>query len=173
MPRIAEKTNDAAGYIIMAGSARAPHELIPEQYEYLSRLDGKISEDEKAAIESATEDAGKIANIDDYGRQDIFMGMYKAYIKDLLSYDPIATAKSIEQPVLVLQGGRDYQVTMTDYNMWHDAFGDKANWTFNLYSALNHLMMAGEGEPNNAEYSIAGHVNEGLIEDIAEFVKGQ
>ena len=171
MPRIAGNTPDAAGYIIMAGSARAPHELIPGQYEYLFGLDGVTSDDEKAALDAVNEDAEKIKNIGDYKRTDTFMGMYKAYIEDLLSYDPIETAQSIEKPVLVLQGERDYQVTMTDYNMWHDAFGEKANWSFITYPALNHLMIAGEGPPNNTEYSITGHVDEGLIEDIAAFVK--
>ena len=171
MPRIAENAADAAGYIIMAGSARAPHELIPGQYEYLFGLDGEVGSDEQAALDLANADYEKIENIDDYNREDIFMGMYKAYIKDLISYDPIETAKSIEKPVLVLQGERDYQVTMDDYNMWHDAFGQAANWTFKLYPQLNHLMMPGEGPANNAEYSVPGHVDESLIADIADFVK--
>ncbi len=170
LPRIAENSPFAAGYIMMAGSVRAPHELIPEQYEYLFNLDGTVSEQEKATLDKVHSDVNKIENIDDYDETEIFMGTYKAYIQDLLAYNPVEKAKSITQPMLVLQGERDYQVTMTEYNMWHDAFGDSANWTFNLYPKLNHLMMAGEGAPSNADYSKTGTVDEKVIADIAEFV---
>jgi dienelactone hydrolase len=170
LPRIAEGTENAAGYIMMAGSARAPHEMIPEQYEYLFNLDGEISDQEQATLDEVYAVVEKIENIDDYEETEIFMGMYKAYIKDLLSYDPIETAKAIEKPVLVLQGERDYQVTMTDYNMWLEAFGTSDNWTFNLYPKLNHLMMAGEGVPSNADYSVTSTVDNKVIDDIAEFM---
>lgn len=171
MPRIAEDSNEAAGFIIMAGSARSVHEMIPEQYDYLFNLDGTITDDEQELLDAVKADVEKIQNIDDYGDSEIFMGMYKAYIKDAISYKPVEVASTIERTVLVLQGERDYQVTMKDYNMWHDAYGEKDNWSFITYEKLNHLMIAGEGVPNNVEYSLAGSVEQKVIDDIAEFVK--
>ncbi len=170
IPRIAQDTPSAAGYIIMAGSVRPVYEVIPEQYEYLFNLDGNIDSDEKAALNNIQQEYEKIQNIKDYQSTDIFMGMYKAYIEDMMNYDPIETAHSIQKPVLVLQGERDYQVTLTEYDMWRDAFEQKDNWQFHLYPALNHLMIAGEGAPNNAEYSVKGQVDQTLIDDIADFV---
>lgn len=170
MPRIAQNTKFAAGYIIMAGSARAPHELIPIQYEYLLGLDGDISDEDRKTLDALAAEAQKILNIDDYEETEAFMGMYKTYIQDLLSYDPIETATSIDAPVLVLQGERDYQVTMIDYNMWLNAFGDNDSWSFKLYPKLNHLMMPGEGAPNNVEYSIISNVDEKVIEDLVDFI---
>lgn len=170
MPRIAENTEEAAGYILMAGSIRAPHELIPLQYEYLLGLDGDISDEDQATLDAIDTETQKILNIDDYDETQAFMGMYKAYIQDLLSYDPIDIASSIKKPVLVLQGERDYQVTMIDYNMWYNAFIESDNWTFNLYPKLNHLMMPGEGVPSNADYSVSGSVDESVIKDIASFI---
>jgi dienelactone hydrolase len=171
MPRIAKDSKEAAGFIIMAGTVRPAHVLIPEQYDYLFNLDGTVTDDEQKMLDYVKAEVDKIQNIDDYGDSEIFMGMYKAYVKDMISYDPIEVASTIERPVLVLQGERDYQVTMKDYNMWHDAYGDKDNWTFITYEKLNHLMIAGEGVPNNAEYSIEGSVDSKVINDIAEFVK--
>ena len=170
IPRIAIYTPNAAGYIIMAGSVSPVYELIPKQYEYLFNLDGKISDAEQASIDKVYEDYEKIKNIEDYDKADVFMGMYKAYIEDMKAYDPIGAANEIIKPVLVLQGERDYQVPLTEYNMWINAFEDSPNWKFNLYPKLNHLMMAGEGPANNAEYSIQSHVDETLISDIAEFI---
>ncbi len=170
MPRIAENAEGAAGYILMAGSARAPHTMIPEQYEYLLGLDGEISDNDKATLDALDAETQKILNIDDYDEAQAFMGMPKAYIQDLIAYDPIETASSIEKPVLVLQGERDYQVTMTDYNMWLDAYGNSDNWSFKLYPMLNHIMMSGEGAPSNADYSVTGNVDESVIEDIASFI---
>ena len=170
IPRIAQDTPSAAGYIIMAGSVRPVYELIPEQYEYLFNLDGNIDSDEKAALDKVQQDYENIQNIKDYESTDIFMGMYKAYIQDMMAYDPIETAQSIQKPVLVLQGGRDYQVTEVEYDMWRGAFEQKDNWQFKLYPSLNHLMIAGEGVPNNAEYSIQGQVDQTLIADIADFI---
>lgn len=171
MPRIAKDSSEAAGFILMAGSARGMHIVIPEQYDYLLNLDGKITDEEQAILDATDKEVEKIKNIDDYDDTEIFMGAYKAYMKDMISYDPIDVASLIDKPVLVLQGERDYQVTMDDYNMWNDAYGDKENWTFVTYPKLNHLMIAGEGVPNNHEYSIAGNVEQKVIEDIAEFIK--
>jgi hypothetical protein len=58
-------------------------------------------------------------------------------------YDPIATAKSITHPMLVLQARRDYQVTNDDFQLWKQL--DKSGRvTYKEYAGLNHLMMTCE-----------------------------
>ncbi len=41
---------------------------------------------------------------------------------------------------------------------------------FAFYPALNHLMIAGAGAPEPAEYAVAGQVDTGVVEDITAFV---
>ncbi|MEV7937761.1 hypothetical protein AB0O82_16665 [Kitasatospora sp. NPDC088264] len=41
-------------------------------------------------------------------------GLSAAYWLDLRAYDPVATATALARPMLILQGGRDYQVTVAD-----------------------------------------------------------
>ncbi|MEV7924048.1 hypothetical protein [Kitasatospora sp. NPDC088779] len=41
-------------------------------------------------------------------------GLSAAYWLDLRAYDPVATATALAGPMLILQGGRDYQVTVAD-----------------------------------------------------------
>ena len=49
-------------------------------------------------------------------------------------------------PMLILQGERDYQVTMADLHGWRDALSDRTDVTIKSYPALNHLFIAGEGK---------------------------
>lgn len=168
IPLMASQTK-AAGYVIMAGSVDSIHELIPQQYSYLFNQDGQITEQEQEQLDAVVEEMAKVNNLDAYPEDEVIFGAYKAYWAYMLTYDPLELAKAIEEPVLVLQGKRDYQVTMTQYEKWQSV-GDE-NWTFKTYDDLNHLMMPGEGPANNAEYTTLNHVSEILIKDIANWVK--
>ena len=50
-------------------------------------------------------------------------GIPSAYWLDLRDYDPVAEAKKLAMPMLILQGERDYQVPMADFNMWKAGLG--------------------------------------------------
>jgi len=72
--------------------------------------------------------------------------------------------------VLVLQGGRDYQVTVDDFAQWKNALTGRPNAQLRLYPALNHLFLAGTGKSLPAEYSVPGHVPVDVIDDIARWI---
>ncbi|MFD2673267.1 alpha/beta hydrolase family protein [Marinicrinis sediminis] len=171
MPRIAEDSREAAGFIIMAGPARGHHELIPEQVEYLVGLDGEVDETDQAQIEAVNKEIAKLDEIDTLAPTEKILGMYKTYVQDLIAYDPVEKASSITKPVLLLQGERDYQVTMEDYQQWYEAFSSKRNWTFQLYPKLNHLMMPGEGKPTNQEYTQVNSVDAQVMTDVAAWIQ--
>ncbi len=92
------------------------------------------------------------------------------YWLDLRQHDPLVAAKTLKQPLLILQGGRDYQVTEADFNGWKTALGSQPGVTFKLYPKLNHLFMAGEGKSTPAEYEKPGHVDESVVADIAAWI---
>jgi hypothetical protein len=73
--------------------------------------------------------------------------------------------------MLILQGERDFQVTMTDFNLWKAGLAKNPAVVFKSYPALNHLFVAGTGKGSTAEYAKPGHVAPEVIEDIAAFVK--
>ena len=73
--------------------------------------------------------------------------------------------------MLILQGERDYQVTMTDFALWKAAVGNSKGVVMKSYPALNHLFVAGEGKSLPAEYNKPGHVAPAVIDDIAKFIK--
>ncbi|MCH4886679.1 DUF3887 domain-containing protein [Acidaminobacter sp. JC074] len=171
IPLIAEKTN-AKGYIIAAGNVRALHEMMLEQVTYILNIDDVITEDEKAYIDTFETDVEKVRNLDEMKEDEAVLGAYKAYWAFLEAYKPLEVAMAIDARVLVLQGERDYQVTIEDYKLWLNQFSSDDKWTFNLYPTLNHLLMPGEGKATNEEYKKQNHVSENLIEDIANWIKG-
>jgi len=76
----------------------------------------------------------------------------------------------LEMPVLVLQGGRDYQVTLADFALWEAALKSKPTACLKVYPKLDHLLRAGEGMSAPSSYAVPGRVDEALIADVAGFV---
>ena len=73
----------------------------------------------------------------------------------------------------MIQGERDYQVTMTDFNLWKQNLGANPKNKFISYPSLNHMLMKGEGKSIPAEYEKQGNVDEQVIKDIADWIKSQ
>lgn len=73
--------------------------------------------------------------------------------------------------MLVLQGGRDYQVTVEqDFAGWKRGLAGKKNATLRVFDGLNHLFVAGEGPSRPAEYEKTGHVDAAVVTAIADWV---
>ena len=85
------------------------------------------------------------------------MGLPLAYLLDLKGYDPLAAAKRLTIPMLFLQGSRDFQVTMKDFDLWKSALGGRSNVAFIRYPSLNHLFHRGRrwGKSMPAEYRVS------------------
>ena len=81
-------------------------------------------------------------------------------------------AQSIQKPLLVLQGESDYQVPMRDFNAIKGALFENENATFISYSGLGHLMSQAGSPPSPDDYYEALNVDQQVIDDISEFVKG-
>jgi fermentation-respiration switch protein FrsA (DUF1100 family) len=99
------------------------------------------------------------------------MGAPAGYWKDLNAYKPVTVAATLTVPILVLQGERDYQVTMRDFDGWREGLKGRPRVTFKSYGDLNHAFMTGTGKSSPAEYQNPGKVAEIVIVDIAAWVK--
>ncbi|HEY3837195.1 MAG TPA: prolyl oligopeptidase family serine peptidase [Bryobacteraceae bacterium] len=160
MPRIMARDRKLAGVIVMAGNVRPLEQLIVEQSEYLLSLAGGGTAEDRKKLEEIRKDPWSIAG-----------KLPASYREDLKGYNPAQEAKKIDMPMLILQGERDYQVTMKDFALWHAALDGRANVSFHSYPRLNHLFVAGEGKSTPQEYDRRGHVAREVIEDIASWIE--
>ncbi|MGB9605545.1 MAG: alpha/beta fold hydrolase [Bryobacteraceae bacterium] len=173
MPRIVGEAPWVAGVIVMAGNSRPLATLIIEQAEYLASLD-PANEVARQQAEKFREIAKLIRAVEEGKSQErSVMGMPAAYIRDLKGYDPAAEMRKLRVPALFLQGERDYQVRMTDFERWKQALKGRPNVTFKSYPRLNHLFAAGEGKSTPAEYQKPGHVDQQVVEDIAAWIRSR
>ncbi len=169
---LGEKPVKAAGYIMMAASPRPLDELMREQYDYLYSLKPEITEEEQAQKDAVFEELDRLQELDSLTEDDQVLGVYSAYWKWLDAYDILDCAQKISEPVLLLQGEEDYQVTMEDFAIWQDALGDMENWQMISYPGLTHTFVSGLKSEGADVYNRAEKVQENVIGDIAAFVKG-
>ncbi len=92
------------------------------------------------------------------------------YWLELRGYHPAEAAKTLTQPLLILQGGRDYQVTKIDYDGWVKALSGRRNVTFKLYPGAQPPVHAGHGQEHPAGYAVRGPIPEQVIDDLAAWI---
>ena len=171
-PRIGVEDSRTAGLVIMAGTTRPLPELMIEQAEYIASLSSD-SVTAGAFLEDLRQQADRIMDPDlplDTPASQL-LGASAAYWKDLNGYEPAEVARSLEIPMLILQGERDYQVTLRDLDGWREAVGNRSDVTLKSYPLLNHLFISGEGQNTPSEYQREGNVSDSVIGDIADWVK--
>ena len=171
-PLIAKEVNPD-GIILMAGNARSLEDLMLEQYTYLSSLDTLTKDMEKELVKLAAQTliVKNPKALKEAKAEDLPLNLTSYYWQSLKAYDQVAVAKKLKQPILVLQGERDYQVTLKDFNIWKEALGTNPKNTFISYPALNHLFMKGDGRSVPAEYERQGNMDEKVLTDITEWIK--
>jgi hypothetical protein len=174
IPRIAERAGTSVhGYVILAGSTRDVATMMLEQMKYIGGLDGRVAPEEtkmEADVAAAKKRIDALVGGAAPKPGEIVLGAGPAYWLDLAKYDVLASAKAMTAPVLVAQGGRDYQVTSVDFDRWKGAFAGKSNVTLRPYPALNHILASGEGKSSPEEYERRTPVDATLVGDVATFV---
>lgn len=163
-PEIAERS-EADGIIMLAAPARPLEELMIDQLRYL-RSRGMPVED------SQIETLIKLKN-NELSPETFVLGAPASYYYDLRNRVPIDLVKKIDKPVLLIHGGRDYQVTRKDYDIWRSELEGLENVTLLLFEDLNHLMISGHGFSYPMEYLKVGHVDQKVIETIVDWIVSQ
>lgn len=170
---VATNAKNISGVVLMAGTARQLEDVVIEQYTYILGLDGYSKEDslELKDIEKKVATVKNPELLKKASATELPLDMPSEYWQSIKS---IVTTKSViklKQPVLVMQGGRDYQVTEQDFNLWKTNLSPQAKNKFLFYDNLNHLFMSGKGKAKPAEYEKPGNVEEQVILDLAKWIK--
>jgi fermentation-respiration switch protein FrsA (DUF1100 family) len=179
MPRIAKLANNATGFILLAGNARPMEALIKEQLQYMYENFGNTNSWEtRQKLNTELERCDKITSRNytaDTPSDSLPLNVPAKYWLDLVDYHPADEFADETRPILFIQGGRDYQVTKTDLEIWRDKLthnkqgGDNA--TFVLFEDLNHLMQSGSGIPSPADYGEKKNVDVRVINEIIKFIR--
>ncbi len=174
-PRIGRADLQVAGLVILAGATRPLEDVMVEQTRYLLSLKGKPSAADEAKLAELRSSAAKVKKLaaSDASSSAVLLGAPPAYWLDLRQHEPMAIAKGLKQPLFILHGERDYQVTQVDFDRWKASLSAQPKVTFKLYPKLNHLFIAGDGKSTPDEYEEPGHVAETVVADIAEWVKSR
>jgi dienelactone hydrolase len=171
-PRIGKAAPKVRGLILMAGATRPIEDLIVEQTKYIFSLGGEISASDQKKLSDLETKVAEIKKLTpaDANSSKFILNAPAAYWLDLRAHDPVADANTLKKPLLILQGGRDYQVTPAQLEDWKKGLEGSANVTFKLYPELNHLFISGKGKSSPGEYEKGGYIAEEVVSDIAGWI---
>lgn len=173
-PRIAQIDTELAGLIVLAGATVPLHRALVRQYRYFASLQPGGDVDADPAVQEATRQAALIDSPEFSATApagEVPPGAPAAYWLQLRDLDPVATAARLDKPMLILQGGRDYQVTVDDDLIrWRNGLGDRDDVTIRVYDSDNHQFFSGSGPSTPMEYIPTQHVDPAVIADIAHWV---
>ncbi len=170
--QIAGEDKELAGIVIMAATPRDLMDVIVEQLTYLSELPGPGQEGNAKEL-ARLRDA--IAMVKSGASPSVvkMLGVRASYWNEVTDFG----RKSLKQlpelycRVLVLGGGRDYQATRVDFDLYGEALKGHKDAELKWYPDVNHLFIQGKGKATPAEYNQAGHVEKQVIQDLADWMK--
>jgi dienelactone hydrolase len=171
-PRIASAEPSIAGLVMLAGDTQPMQQSAVRVARYLASLNSDPAME--ASVEALTRQAALVDSPDlspSTPANILPFGYSGAYWLDLRGYDPVATAAALDKPMLILQGGRDFQVTVADdLSRWQTGLEHRPEVTIRVYEADNHLFFSGTGLSTPAEYEPAQHVDPSVVGDIAKWL---
>jgi len=173
-PRVAAAESSVAGLVIMAGGTQPMPWAAVRQVRYIASLDPETAAASEPTIEAMTRQARTVDSPDlspSTPDSELPFGVPAPYWLDLRGYDPAAAAAALDKPILIVQGGRDYQVTIAhDLAAWQAALGGRPGVTIRVYDADNHLFLPGSGPSTPAEYETPQHMDPAVVNDVADWL---
>jgi dienelactone hydrolase len=177
LPRIASGVVSVAGLIVLAGGAQPMHHSMMRQIRYLASLRAGADVENDPTVQAITRqvellDSPAFSAVTP--TYELPFDVPAPYWLDARDYDPVATAAGLNMPMLILQGGRDYQVTVDDdLKRWQERLAQRRDIIFRVYPADNHLFFPGDGASSPDEYVPPQHVDQRVIADISTWISSQ
>lgn len=163
------------GVISLAGNYSNVVDLMAYQFEYLKQFlpDSASKQAYDVLIKKAEYMKLNISSTQ-INKDSMIPGLTMAYVKDMMTNGPEKLHVVLhKKPALFIQGERDYQVPMSEFELWKKAMQKSCCSTFISYPKLNHLLMEGEGISKPTEYNKPNNVPEYVVDEIATWVKKQ
>lgn len=148
-PMIAGSDSQIAAIVLLAGPAKRGDAIIA--YQVNQSLDATLTEEAKAKARAEQQEAMQKAIAGDASAPEVLRSPWMRYF---LAYDPLPAIRKVRQPILILQGALDQQITADQADMLAKAAREAGNRdvTPRVFPGLNHLFLpAKTGAPS--EYS--------------------
>lgn len=176
-PRIVCESDIFAGLILMAGSPRRLEAIsLSQNEEALAQMDEATRAQVLPQIESLKALYASIDTMTDEVAQEtpLMPGLMAYYLKEWGAKPADSYLSSLMQPILVMQGDKDFQVSIDkDFDEYKRILDGHKNARFKLYSNLNHLFMPWQGKTIKdglAEYQAENHLSDEVAENVIAFI---
>lgn len=174
-PRIGQRDPQLAGLILLAAPARPLLEVSAQQVREQGERNRETAAQIAASEQAIAAERQLLAMADPrHPPQGSFGGASQGYWLSLHGVHQVDAAKDLAMPMLILQGGSDFQISPTlDFARWQQALAGRPHTDFHLYPGLSHLFMPAGKTGTVADYQVPAHVDAQVIGDIAAWVKAQ
>jgi uncharacterized protein len=174
-PRIGQRDPQLAGVIMMAAPTSFGLDTIIKQMRYQASLRGVPAAQIDRQLAPLLKQRDILAHADPaHPPAGDFFHAPASYWLSACDYDPVATARHLHEPMLLLQGAADVQVfPQQDFAAWQAAFAHDPRVTLIEYPELGHRFMPGGPSSSPDDYGSPGHVDAKVIHDIASWIKAQ
>lgn len=173
-PRIDAEGGDFDGLIIAAGSTRMLRTILKDQSdEMLERYRGPIRWLAGKQVDKIFE---KFAQLDTMSLEEskglkMMGGTTGYYFKDMEAHPPSNYLPQMTKPIFVFQGEKDFQVKVDkDFEPFHELLADNPQAKLKVYPGLNHVFTTSHQYGTLKDYKVAGHVDEGLMDEVAAWI---
>ena len=139
-PMVAASDPRVAAIVLLAGTAKRGDVIIAYQVDQGLTGDITLTDEERAKKHAEQQEAMRKAIAGDATAPE---SLKSAWVKYFLAYDPLPTIRKVRQPILILQGEIDRQVTADQAEMLAKAARDAGNRdvTERVFPGLNHLFL--------------------------------
>lgn len=151
-PMVAAANPDIRAIVLLAGSAQNGRQILMYQNEQLLKAAGLPDRARDSIMATVP------AQLDSLAKANAWMGFF-------MSHDPIATIKRVQQPVLIMQGETDQQVTPGQADLLAAALTSAGNnnVTTRKFASVNHLFLS---DPSGAPQGYATLSNKKLPKTV-------
>ena len=177
-PRIDAEGGHFRGLILMAGTPLRLEEIVVRQLKQAGQSKGGIM---KAVVRLEDRIFGKKFDglyemSDGEAKKKKFAGGTSLYyFKEMGKKTAADYLKESEKPVLILQGGKDFQVLPEeDFAAFRAQLQGRRNTEFRLYPELNHVFVKGlynDILKAGKEYKVEQHIGADVLDDVAAFIR--
>ncbi len=175
-PRIDAEGADVRGMVLMAGTPHRLEEIVLRQLrqsggkgsllKWIVGLEYRIFSKKFEGLYGMSDEAAK--------KKKFAGDLTLYYFKEMGQKTASDYLKESGKPVLILQGGRDFQVLPEDdFAGFREQLAGRENTVFRLYPDLNHLFVPAIYDDilkASKDYSVERHIGEDVIGDIAGFI---